>query len=162
MDQVDLIRAVLLAIPAALLIGLLLPDRLPLRPVWSLVAGGVIAFGMVAFLGPGQLAYVVSFSVMATIYAVLSLALNTQWGYNGHLNFGIAGFFAVGAFTYALFTTEMPEGLAADYSHQAFGLSPRSIPVAPASTAMISALSASAMRFICAICQSVALAVVPK
>jgi branched-chain amino acid transport system permease protein len=122
MDQASLIRLALLAVPAALLIGLLLPARTPLRPVAALMAGAALAFLLVSYLGPGQLAYIVSFSVMAGIYAILSLALNTQWGYNGHLNFGIAGFFAVGAFTFALFTTEMPEGLAAEYSHQAFGL----------------------------------------
>jgi branched-chain amino acid transport system permease protein len=122
MDQASLIRMALLAVPAALLIGLLLPQRLPLRPVVALIAGVALAFLLVGYLGPGHLAYIVSFAVMASIYAILSLALNTQWGYNGHLNFGIAGFFAVGAFTFALFTTEMPEGLAAQYSHQAFGL----------------------------------------
>lgn len=122
MDQVLLIRAVLLAVPAALLVGLLLPERMRPRPLWAAIAGVVISFALVSTLSPGQLAYIVSFAIMATIYAVLALALNTQWGYNGHLNFGIAGFFAVGAFTFALFTTEMPEGLAAQYSHQAFGL----------------------------------------
>jgi branched-chain amino acid transport system permease protein len=122
MDHVSIIRAILLAVPAALLIGLLLPAKLPWRPVAAMAGGVMLAFVLVSFLGSGHLAYVISFSVMAGIYAMLSLALNTQWGYNGHLNFGIAGFFAVGAFTHALFTTQMPEGLAAQYSHQAFGL----------------------------------------
>jgi branched-chain amino acid transport system permease protein len=122
MDHASLIRMALLAVPAALLIGLLLPARWPLRSVTALLAGIAVAAILVSSLPPGQLAYIVSFSLMAGIYALLSLALNTQWGYNGHLNFGIAGFFAVGAFTFALFTTEMPEGLAAEYSQQAFGL----------------------------------------
>jgi branched-chain amino acid transport system permease protein len=38
------------------------------------------------------------------------------------LNFGIAGFFAVGAFTAALFTTTVPTGVLAQYAQQAFGL----------------------------------------
>jgi branched-chain amino acid transport system permease protein len=122
MDHVSIIRAILLAVPAALLIGLLLPATWHWRPVLAVVAGAALAIGLVSYLRSGDLAYLISFSVMAGIYAMLSLALNTQWGYNGHLNFGIAGFFAVGAFTYALFTTEMPEGLAAQYTQQAFGL----------------------------------------
>jgi branched-chain amino acid transport system permease protein len=122
MDHASIVRAILLAVPAALLIGLLLPAGWRGRTVLALAAGIALAFVLVIYLRPGHLAYLISFSVMAGIYSMLSLALNTQWGYNGHLNFGIAGFFAVGAFTYALFTTEMPEGLAAQYTQQAFGL----------------------------------------
>jgi len=122
MSDAEFMRAVLLAIPAALMIALLLPAR-RWRPAVALIAGVAAAFLLAANLSPGYLAYIVSFSVMAAIYGVLALGLNIQWGYNGHLNFGIAGFFAVGAFTYALFTTDMPTGLAAQYSQQAFGLS---------------------------------------
>src|SRR3546814_3181914 len=64
----------------------------------------------------------VSFSVMASLYAILSLCLNSQWGYNGHLDFGVAGFFAVGAFTSALCITAPPSVLMAQYAQQAFGL----------------------------------------
>jgi branched-chain amino acid transport system permease protein len=122
MPPADIVKAVLLAVPAMLLIGFLLPAGRPWRLPAALVAGTLVAFALVAALPAGYLAYIVSFSVMAGIYSILALGLNTQWGYNGHLNFGIAGFFAVGAFTTALFTTSMPEGLAAQYSHQAFGL----------------------------------------
>ncbi|MBW7922200.1 MAG: branched-chain amino acid ABC transporter permease [Rubellimicrobium sp.] len=59
---------------------------------------------------------------MAMIYAILSLGLNSQWGMSGHVNFGIAAFFSIGAFTSALVTTTMPEGVLASYSAQAFGL----------------------------------------
>src|SRR3546814_13336426 len=52
----------------------------------------------------------------------ICLGLNAQWGLAGHLNFGIAGFFAVGAFTTALFTTAVPTGVLAQYAQQAFGL----------------------------------------
>ncbi|NLG69997.1 MAG: branched-chain amino acid ABC transporter permease [Firmicutes bacterium] len=69
-----------------------------------------------------MLACLVSFAVMASIFAMLSLGLNVQWGYTGLFNIGIAGFFAVGAFTSALFTTAMPTGPLAAYSQQAFGL----------------------------------------
>src|SRR3546814_12150958 len=52
----------------------------------------------------------------------ICLGLNAQWGLAGHLNFGIAGFFAVGAFTTALFTTAVPPGVLAQYAQQTFGL----------------------------------------
>jgi branched-chain amino acid transport system permease protein len=121
-DQAYLIKATLLAVPAVLLLGLLLPAGRPWRLPVAVLGGIAGAFLLVLLLPAGYLAYVVSFSVMAGIYAILALGLNAQWGYNGHLNFGIAGFFAVGAFTSALFTLAMPTGLAAQYSHQAFGL----------------------------------------
>src|SRR5699024_9328154 len=78
---------------------------------------------LTALLSRGDLTYLVSFSTMAGIYAILALGLNSQWGYNGHLNFGVVGFFMLGAFTTALFTSTMPTGLMAQYSQQAFGLS---------------------------------------
>lgn len=70
----------------------------------------------------GLLAYGVSFAVMAGIYGVFCLGLNVQWGYTGLFNIGIAGFFAVGAYTSALITTPMPTGLYAQYVDQLVGL----------------------------------------
>lgn len=52
----------------------------------------------------GLLFFLVGFLIMAGIYAILCLALNVQWGYGGLFNAGIAGFFAVGAYTSALLT----------------------------------------------------------
>jgi len=43
--------------------------------------------------------------IFASIYALLSLGLNLQWGYTGLFNVGIAGFYAIGAYTSALLTT---------------------------------------------------------
>ncbi len=37
---------------------------------------------------------------------ILALALNLQWGMTGMVNFGIAGFYAVGAYTSGLLTTD--------------------------------------------------------
>lgn len=54
----------------------------------------------------GVISYLVFFATMAGIYAVLSLGLNIQWGYTGLFNIGIAGFFAVGAYTSAIVTTQ--------------------------------------------------------
>jgi branched-chain amino acid transport system permease protein len=82
----------------------------------------VVGIAIVAAMPGGNLSYLVSFTTMASIYAILTLGLNTQWGFNGHLNFGIAGFFAIGAFTTALFTTAAPTGVMANYTQQAFGL----------------------------------------
>ena len=53
----------------------------------------------------GLFSYLVFFLSMAGIYAVLALGLNVQWGYTGQINIGVAGFFAVGAYTAAILTT---------------------------------------------------------
>jgi branched-chain amino acid transport system permease protein len=50
----------------------------------------------------GYVNYLVFFSIQAGIFAVLCLGLNVQWGYTGLFNIGIAGFYAVGAYTSAL------------------------------------------------------------
>ncbi len=70
----------------------------------------------------GLIAYLVSLAIMAGIYAVFCLGLNIQWGYTGLFNIGIAGFFAIGAYTSALVTSPMPKGVYAQYVHQLFGL----------------------------------------
>lgn len=66
--------------------------------------------------------FVAGFAIMATIYAIFSLGLNVHWGYTGLFNIGIAGFFAIGAYTSALVTSPLPTGLQADFVQQAFGL----------------------------------------
>ena len=70
----------------------------------------------------GILRFLASFAIMASIYAIFSMGLNVHWGYTGLLNYGIAGFFAVGAYASALITTPMPTGVLADYVDQAIGL----------------------------------------
>ena len=42
---------------------------------------------------------------MICLYAILTLGLNLQWGFAGLFNAGIAGFFAVGAYTTSILTT---------------------------------------------------------
>lgn len=54
----------------------------------------------------GLLLYGVSLVTYAGIFSVLTLGLNVQWGFTGLFNAGIAGFFAVGAYTSALLTAE--------------------------------------------------------
>ncbi len=53
--------------------------------------------------------FAAGFVVMAGIYSVFALGLNVQWGYTGLFNIGIAGFFAVGAYTSAILTTQPPD-----------------------------------------------------
>ncbi|MEE3013067.1 MAG: hypothetical protein VX505_02805, partial [Chloroflexota bacterium] len=56
----------------------------------------------------GIVDYGVGWAVVAGIYAVLTLGLNVHWGFTGLFNIGIAGFFAIGAYTSALLTTSSP------------------------------------------------------
>jgi len=56
----------------------------------------------------GIINYIVFFAITAGTYGVLSLGLNIQWGYTGLINFGIAGFYAVGAYTSALLSGPLP------------------------------------------------------
>lgn len=53
----------------------------------------------------GLLAALVFTGIFAIIYAILALGLNLQWGFTGLFNIGVAGFYAVGAYTSALLTT---------------------------------------------------------
>lgn len=50
----------------------------------------------------GLLSYGVFFLVQAAIFAVVCLGLNLQWGYTGLFNIGVAGFFLVGAYAFAI------------------------------------------------------------
>lgn len=70
----------------------------------------------------GILSFLASFVIVGGIYGIFALGLNVQWGYTGLLNFGIAGFFAIGAYASALITTPRPTGVLADYVDQAIGL----------------------------------------
>ncbi|MCY3895032.1 MAG: branched-chain amino acid ABC transporter permease [Chloroflexi bacterium] len=57
----------------------------------------------------GILDYLVGFAIMAMIYAIFALGLNVHWGFTGLFNIGIAGFFALGAYTAALLTSPPPD-----------------------------------------------------
>ncbi len=58
----------------------------------------------------GLFYYLVAFLISGGIYAVLCLALNIQWGMGGLFNAGIAGFYAVGAYTDAILTAASSNG----------------------------------------------------
>ncbi len=53
----------------------------------------------------GLLSYLIFFLTFTGIYGVLTLGLNIQWGYTGQINIGVAAFFAIGAYTAAILTT---------------------------------------------------------
>ena len=52
----------------------------------------------------------VFFLTLVGIYGILALGLNVQWGMTGLFNIGIAGFFAIGAYTSAILTTPASSG----------------------------------------------------
>jgi len=54
----------------------------------------------------GLILFVVGFATLAGIYSVSTLGLNVCWGITGLFNIGIAGFYAVGAYTSAILTAE--------------------------------------------------------
>lgn len=54
--------------------------------------------------------YALFMAIFIGIYALLALGLNIQWGFAGLFNAGIAGFFAVGAYTSAILTSPAAEG----------------------------------------------------
>jgi branched-chain amino acid transport system permease protein len=59
-------------------------------------------------------AYLISMATFVGFFMILALALNMQWGMTGMVNFGIAGFYALGAYTSGLLTAKAgwPVGLA--------------------------------------------------
>ena len=50
------------------------------------------------------LSFVIFFFIICSFYIISSLGLNIQYGFTGMFNVGIAGFFAVGAYTSAILT----------------------------------------------------------
>jgi len=56
------------------------------------------------------LLFLASVLALMGIYALLTLAVNLHYGYAGLLSFGIVGFAAVGAYTYAIVTRGAPVG----------------------------------------------------
>lgn len=89
----------------------------------------------------GIFLYVLSLLTMGGIYAVMTLGLNIQWGFTGLFNAGIAGFFAVGAYTAAILTTAPSARHLGGY-----GLP---IPLALAAAMVLSGLVAWAIGRIC-------------
>ena len=89
----------------------------------------------------GYFIYAISLLTMGGIYGVMTLGLNVQWGFTGLFNAGIAGFFAVGAYTQALMTTVVCERHLGCYGIP--------IPVAMVAAMVFSAAVAWAIARIC-------------
>ena len=89
-------------------------DRLETLPDYGLVALFILAIWLLlslfaALVGGPQApnlaaGFVSSVTVLIGAFALLTLALNLQWGYTGLFNIGVAGFMAVGAYTTAILT----------------------------------------------------------
>jgi branched-chain amino acid transport system permease protein len=89
-------------------------DRLDALPDYGLVAlfiaGIWVLLAVLAFTVGGEqganlaAGFVGSVTVLIGAYAIMTLALNLQWGYTGLFNIGVAGFMAVGAYTTAILT----------------------------------------------------------
>ncbi len=52
-----------------------------------------------------MLSYIASYLVMASIYGIMALALNFQWGFSGLMNFGIGASYMLGAYTSAILSS---------------------------------------------------------
>ena len=52
----------------------------------------------------GVVSFLIFFLIQASFYSMTSIGLNIQWGFTGLFNVGIAGFFAVGAYTSGIMT----------------------------------------------------------
>ncbi len=89
----------------------------------------------------GLFFYVVSLLIAGGIYAILCLALNIQWGMGGLFNAGIAGFFAVGAYTSAIVT--------AASTHKHLGGFELPIPFGLAAAAFVAGFTGWAVARIC-------------
>src|SRR5438874_12483704 len=51
-----------------------------------------------------MISFLVLLGIVVCFSAILALALNFQWGLGGMVNFGLTGFYALGAYASALFT----------------------------------------------------------
>ncbi|WP_226023426.1 branched-chain amino acid ABC transporter permease [Halomicrobium salinisoli] len=91
-------------------------DRSDLQLVVGFVAAVWLGMALFAALvgGPDWPNLAANFVGRVTIligaYALLTLALNIQWGYTGLFNIGVAGFMAVGAYTTAIMTAPVDPG----------------------------------------------------
>lgn len=65
----------------------------------------------------GPVGFLIFFLTYAVVYAILAIGLNIQWGFAGLVNFGVAGFFAVGAYISAFLS-----GAPSPYQLGGFGI----------------------------------------
>ncbi len=94
------------------------PSLLKLLPWLAVVATTAAIVGM-SMEQSGSvsrtLSFYTSFATVAALLAILSLGLQIQWGYAGVFNFGVVGFFLVGAYTAGIITKGPDNSDFADY-----------------------------------------------
>lgn len=82
-----------------------------LRARWVKVSAAVATAGILAVvlstvqITSGHVADLARFGALASIWAILALALNLQWGHTGLFNAGIVGFWGLGAYVAAIVVT---------------------------------------------------------
>ena len=54
-----------------------------------------------------MISFIVLMSIVVCFSAILALALNFQWGLGGMVNFGLAGLYALGAYSCALLMLDL-------------------------------------------------------
>jgi branched-chain amino acid transport system permease protein len=70
-----------------------------------------------------MLSFVIGILTVVAIFCILVLALNMRWGYCGLLDFGVAGFFLIGAYTAAILISAPSESYLFGVRHTVgFGL----------------------------------------
>jgi branched-chain amino acid transport system ATP-binding protein/branched-chain amino acid transport system permease protein len=79
-------------------------NRIDRVPYWSRVLAFLAAIALLAYINGDD--YFTSVLVSVATYAMLGLGLNIVVGFAGLLDLGYAAFFAIGAYTSALLTTE--------------------------------------------------------
>jgi len=79
-------------------------NRVDRVPYWSRVIAFLLIIGVIAYLDGDE--YFTSVLVSVATYAMLGLGLNIVVGFAGLLDLGYAAFFAIGAYTCALLTTQ--------------------------------------------------------
>ena len=58
----------------------------------------------------GIASYLIFFACIVLILGIVTLGLNLQWGFTGLFNAGVAGFYAIGAYTHAILTAAPTKG----------------------------------------------------
>jgi branched-chain amino acid transport system permease protein len=94
---------------------------------------------MTGITGPS--AFLISLLTLGSIYAILSLGLNIQWGYTGLFNFSVAAFWGIGAYTSALLM--QPDGFAAQYLGPTLTGTVVAIPIAMVLAGLLSGITSA-------------------
>ena len=63
----------------------------------------------------GLASYLVFFICVVLVLCILTMGLNLQWGFTGLFNAGVAGFYAIGAYTHAILTAAPNPQLLGNY-----------------------------------------------